>query len=83
MKKEYEAVFVLSCFLYNPSSILLNVFRNFVEMYIVIIKKLLSKKGIFSKGYTEKWSKEIFVIDSVLKTDPWTFDIKDLHGRKL
>ena len=27
-------------------------------------------KNIFSKCYTEKWLKEIFVIDSVLKNDP-------------
>ena len=25
-------------------------------------------KNIFSKGYTENWSREIFTIDSVLKT---------------
>ena len=29
-------------------------------------------KNIFSKGYTENWSREIFVINSVLKTNPWT-----------
>ena len=29
-------------------------------------------KNIFSKGYTENWSREIFIIDSVLKTNPWT-----------
>ena len=25
----------------------------------------------------------MFAINSVLKTDPWTYKIKDLHGRKL
>ena len=29
-------------------------------------------KNIFSKGYTENWSKEIFIIDSVLETNLWT-----------
>ena len=38
-------------------------------------------KYIFSKGYTENWSREIF-IDSVLKTNPWTYKIKDLNGEK-
>ena len=28
-------------------------------------------KNIFSKGLTENWSREIFTIDSVLKTNPW------------
>ena len=27
-------------------------------------------KDLFSKGCTENWSREIFVIDSVLKTNP-------------
>ena len=40
-------------------------------------------KNIFSKGYTENWSKEIFVIDSVLKTNTWTYEIKDLNGEKI
>ena len=39
-------------------------------------------KNIFSKskGYIENCSKETFVIDSVLKTNPWTYEIKDLNG---
>ena len=37
---------------------------------------------IFSKGYTENWSRKIFVIDSVLKTNPWTQKIKDLNREK-
>ena len=38
---------------------------------------------IFSKGYTENWSREMFIIDSVLKTNPWTDKIKDLNREKL
>ena len=33
-------------------------------------------KNIFSKDYTENWSREIFIINSVLKTNPWTYKIK-------
>ena len=40
-------------------------------------------KNIFSKDYTESWSKEIFVTDSVLKTNPWMYRIKDLNGEKI
>ena len=36
-------------------------------------------KNIFSKGYTENWSRETFTINSVLKTNPWTYKIKDLN----
>ena len=42
--------------------------------------KITKYMNIFSKGYTENWSREIFVIDSVLKTNPWTYKIKDLNG---
>ena len=38
---------------------------------------------IFSKGYTENWSRVIFIIDSVLKTTPWTCKIKDLNREKI
>ena len=39
-------------------------------------------KNIFSKGYTKNWSREIFIINSVLKTNPWTYKIKELNGEK-
>ena len=34
-------------------------------------------KIIISQCYATNWSKEIFVIDSVLKTNPWTYKTKD------
>ena len=40
-------------------------------------------KNIFSKGYTESWSREICIIDSALKTNPWTYKIKDLNGERI
>ena len=40
-------------------------------------------KNIFSKGYTENWSKGIFVTDSTLKDNPWMYKIKDLKGGKV
>ena len=40
-------------------------------------------KNIFSKGHTENWSREIFVIDSVLKNNQLTYKIKDLTGEKI
>ena len=36
-------------------------------------------KNSFSKYYTEKWSKEILFIDSVLKANPRTNKTRDLH----
>ena len=40
-------------------------------------------KNIFSKRYTENWSRKISVIDSVLKTNPWTYKIRDLVEEKI
>ena len=40
-------------------------------------------KNIFSKGYTENWSREIFVTNSVLKTNPWAYKIEVLNREKI
>ena len=39
-------------------------------------------KNNFSKGYTKNWSREMFAIDSVLKTNFWANKVKDLNGQK-
>ena len=40
-------------------------------------------KNISSKGSTGNWSREIFIFDSILKTNPLTYKIKDLNGEKI
>ena len=45
--------------------------------------RFIKYNNIFSNGYTENWSREIFVIDSVLKIYSWTYKIKDLKGEKV
>ena len=40
-------------------------------------------KNIFSKCYTDNWSREIFITNFVLKTNHWTCKIKDLNGEKI
>ena len=44
--------------------------------------RITKNKNIFSKGCTVIWSRGKFVIDSVLKTNPWAYKIKDLNGGK-
>ena len=34
----------------------------------------------FAKGYSANWSKEVFVIDKIKNTVPWTYVINDLNG---
>ena len=45
--------------------------------------RITKSKNIFSKGYTENRSREISVIDSFFKTNPWTYKIKDLNVEKI
>ena len=40
-------------------------------------------KNVFSAGYTENWSREIFVIDYYLNINPWSYTINDLNGEKI
>ena len=40
-------------------------------------------KNIFRKGYTESWLREIIIVNSVLKTNPWSYKIKYLNGEKI
>ena len=37
-------------------------------------------KNIFAKGYSANWSKEVFVINKIKNTVPWTYVINDLNG---
>ena len=45
--------------------------------------RITKTKNIFSKGYTENWSREILFIDCVLKTNPLTCEIKDINEEKI
>ena len=40
-------------------------------------------KNIFAKGYTPNWSKEIFIVNKVNDTVPWTYSLKDLNSEKI
>ena len=36
-------------------------------------------KNIFAKGYTPNWSREIFIVNKINDTVPYTYNIKDLN----
>ena len=40
-------------------------------------------KNIFAKGHTPNWSTEIFIVDKINDTVPYTYNIKDLNGKKI
>ena len=40
-------------------------------------------KNIIAKGYTPNLSEEIFVINKIKNTVPWTYAISDLNGEEI
>ena len=40
-------------------------------------------KKIFAKGYTPNWSKEIFIVDKINDTVPYTYNLKDLNDEEI
>ena len=40
-------------------------------------------KNIFAKGYTPNWSTEIFMVDKINDTVPYTYNIKDLNDEEI
>ena len=40
-------------------------------------------KNIFANRYTPNWSKEIFIVDKINDTVPYTYNLKDLNGEKI
>ena len=45
--------------------------------------RLLKAKGIFEKGYTSKWTEEIFTIAEVGPTTPVTYRVMDLNNEEI
>ena len=41
------------------------------------------KKNIFAKGYTPNSSKEIFIVDKINDTVPYTYKLKDLNDEEI
>ena len=40
-------------------------------------------KNIFAKGYAPNWSSEIFIVDKINDTVPYTYDLKDLNDEEI
>ena len=40
-------------------------------------------KNMFAKGYTRNWSKEIFIVDKINDTVPYTKNLKDLNDEEI
>ena len=40
-------------------------------------------KNIFAKGYTPNWSGEIFIVNKINDTVPYTYNLKDLNDEEI
>ena len=40
-------------------------------------------KNIFAKGYTPNWSTEMFIVDKINDTVPYTYNLKDLNDEEI
>ena len=38
------------------------------------------QKGKFDKGYSQRWSDEIFIVETVVQTNPTTYKLRDVKG---
>ena len=45
--------------------------------------RISKEKRTFEKGYTARWTEEIFTITKILNTNPVTYIIADLQGKKI
>jgi len=45
--------------------------------------RILKKKGLFEKGFTPKWTEEVFTVSKIQKTNPVTYKITDYNGEEI
>ena len=41
------------------------------------------KRKVFDKGYTPKWTEEIFLVDKIKHANPITYKLKDLNNEEI
>ena len=41
------------------------------------------KRSVFDKGYTPNWTEEMFIIDEIHRTNPITYEVKDLNNEEI
>ena len=45
--------------------------------------EITKKKNIFDKGYTQRWTEEVFTISKIQLTIPVTYKITDCNGEEI
>ena len=74
----------------NELTVWRNLYPEHLEIYDIKPKfsvgnkvRISKKKALFEKGYTTRWTEEIFTIVEVKRTQPPTYKIADLNGEEI
>ena len=75
----------------KPTEVKNNTYFDYIEVvndkdskFKVGVHVIISRyKYIFAIGYTPNWSEDVFVIEIVKNTGPWTYLINDLNGQEI
>ena len=61
----------------------MNITKKIVDFKVGDRVRISRFKNIFAQGYTPNWSKEIFIVNKINDTVPYTYNIKDLNGKEI
>ena len=74
----------------NGARVYKNLYDNVIESPETTSKfevgdsvRISKKKAMFEKGYTPRWTEEIFKVYEVQMTNPMTYKLEDLNGEKI
>ena len=65
---------------YNENSMELHSNKKDPKFKVGDNVRISKYKNIFAKGYTPNWSEEVFVVNKIKNTVPWTYVFNDLNG---
>ncbi|XP_055380736.1 uncharacterized protein LOC129611565 [Condylostylus longicornis] len=58
--------------------------KLFVDIFVGDLVRVRRKKATFEHGYTEKWTKEIFIVNKIINREPYPlFVLHDLKGKEI
>ena len=74
----------------NELTVWRNLYPDRFKKYNIIPKfsvgdrvRITKKKKVFEKGYTTRWTEEIFTITEIQNTNPVTYKLADLQGEEI
>ena len=67
----------------NKKCILMSIMKKSARFNVGDRVRISKFKIIFAKGYTPNWSKEIFIVDKINDTVPYTYNLKDLNDEEI